>query len=139
MVKKRKKQEKKEKSKKNLKKCNNSEIILKVKRLNKMPLPEYALSTDVGFDLRASENVSISPNEQKNIKTGILVEIPKGHVGLIRDRAGMITKMGLHTVAGTFDPAYRGEVSVVIVNFGEETAEIDDSETGLTKGLAQQE
>jgi dUTP pyrophosphatase len=103
----------------------NSGYILKVKKINGMPLPGYALQTDVGFDLRASENVSIMPNEQKTVKTGIIIEIPQGHVGLIRDRAGIITQMGLHTVAGTFDPAYRGEISVVLMNFGDETAEIE--------------
>jgi dUTP pyrophosphatase len=44
---------------------------------------------------------------------------------LIRDRAGIITKMGVHTVAGTFDPAYRGEVSIILTNFGDEDAVIE--------------
>ena len=91
-----------------------------------MPLPEYSFASDVGFDLRASESSSLAPYEQKTVKTGIAIEIPKGHVGLIRDRAGIITKMNVHTAAGTFDPAYRGEISVVLINFGEETAHIEE-------------
>lgn len=66
--------------------------------------------------------------EQKPVKTGLIIQIPKGHVGLIRDRAGIVTKMNMHTVAGTFDPGYRGEVSVMLVNFS-------DSETELEKGM----
>ena len=103
-----------------------SETILKVKKLFKnVELPEYALDTDLGFDIRANETVIIPVSEQKTIRTGLAIEIPEGHVGLIRDRAGIITKMGLHTAAGTFDPAYRGEVSIVLVNCGEHETEVE--------------
>ena len=103
-----------------------AEKILKVKKLAKdAELPEYATATDVGFDLRAAEDVEIEPGEQKTVSAGIAIEIPKGHVGLIRDRAGITTRMQLHTAAGTFDPAYRGEVSIVLVNYGDETACIE--------------
>jgi len=103
-----------------------SEIILKVKKLFKdVKLSEYALDTDLGFDIRANETVTIPVSEQRTIKTGLAIEIPEGHVGLIRDRAGIITKMGLHTAAGTFDPAYRGEVSIVLVNCGEHDVEVE--------------
>jgi len=100
--------------------------ILKVKKISKdAELPEYALESDVGFDLRANEEVTIGSMEHKAIKTGISLEIPEGYVGIIRDRAGIITKMGVHTVAGTFDPAYRGEVSIILTNFGDEEAIIE--------------
>jgi dUTP pyrophosphatase len=100
--------------------------ILKVKKISKdAELPEYALETDVGFDLRANEEATIGSMEHKAIRTGIAIEIPEGYVGLIRDRAGIITKMGVHTVAGTFDPAYRGEVSIILTNFGDEEVVIE--------------
>lgn len=101
-------------------------LLLKVKKLVKeAELPDYFMPTDVGFDIRAIEDVSLQPYEQKTIKTGIAIEIPEGHVGLIRDRAGIVTKMGVHTAAGTFDPGYRGEISIVMVNFGDEEVEIE--------------
>src|SRR3989338_6646315 len=104
----------------------NSKNILKVKKLIAgIELPEYAFPTDVGLDLRAAEAATLAPYEQKAVRTGIAIEIPEGHVGLIRDRAGIITKMGIHTAAGTFDPAYRGEVSVVLINFGEESVSVE--------------
>lgn len=100
--------------------------VLKVKKLVKdAELPEYVLATDVGLDLKAGENISLEPYEQKTVKTGVAVSIPEGCVGLIRDRVGIVTKMGVHTAAGTFDPAYRGEISVVLVNFGDEAVEIE--------------
>ncbi len=90
-----------------------------------MELPEYALESDVGFDIRANETISFEVGQQKTVKTGIAIEIPKGHVGLIRDRAGIMTKMGLHTAAGTFDPDFRGEVSIVLINCGDQEVQVE--------------
>lgn len=107
-------------------KCNSKGCVLEVKRfLEGVPMPEYAMESDVGIDLKAWESVTLHPLEQKNVRTGIAIKIPEGHVGLIRDRAGIVSKMNVHTAAGTFDPAYRGEVSVVLVNFGDDTMQIE--------------
>lgn len=96
--------------------------VLKIKKKDQsVEIPSYAYNTDVGFDIRANEEVKIFPGEQKAVKTGLIFEIPEGHVGLIRDRAGIVQKMGIHTTAGTFDPGFRGEVSVILVNLSEET------------------
>jgi len=101
--------------------------VVKVKVLKKgIELPEYYMASDVGFDLRSAETVSLMPMEQKTIKTGVAIEIPECHVGLLRDRAGIVTKMGVHTAAGTFDPAYRGEISVIMINFGDDEVEIEE-------------
>jgi dUTP pyrophosphatase len=101
-------------------------FFLEVKKLSKdVCMPEYIFDSDVGLDLRANENVSFRPLEQKAVKTGLKIKIPDGHVGLIRDRAGIVSEMNIHTVAGTFDPDYRGEVSVVLVNFGDDEVQIE--------------
>ncbi len=100
--------------------------VLNVKKFFRdVSLPEYVLASDVGLDLRANETISLAPFEQKTVRTGIAIQIPEGCVGLIRDRAGITTKMNVHTAAGTFDPAYRGEISIVLINFGEESVEIE--------------
>lgn len=101
------------------------DALLVKKFFKNVSLPEYALNSDVGFDLRANESVTLDPFEQKAVRTGMAIKIPDGHVGLIRDRAGITTKMNVHTAAGTFDPAYRGEVSVILINFGDESIEIE--------------
>ncbi len=101
--------------------------IIKVKKVNKnVELPSYLYETDAGFDLRAIETTRLFPGEQREIKTGIIIEIPQGTVGLIRDRVGIVTKMGVHTCAGTFDQGFRGEVSVVLVNMSEETKYVEE-------------
>lgn len=108
------------------KKSVNNPNVLEVKKFFKEAfLPEYMIKSDVGLDLRSNENVIIKPMEQKTIRTGIDIKIPANHVGLIRDRAGIVSKMNVHTAAGTFDPAYRGEVSVVLINFSDDAVEIE--------------
>ncbi|MEM0465542.1 MAG: dUTP diphosphatase [Candidatus Pacearchaeota archaeon] len=100
--------------------------VLLIKRIHKdAELPSYHYESDIGLDLTSIEDVSFRPNEQKAIRTGLVIKIPDNHVGLIRDRAGIVSEMNLHTVAGTFDPGYRGEVSVVLVNFSEEEVLIE--------------
>jgi len=101
------------------------EVILKVKAINGAEIPEYAYDTDVGFDLRANEDTDIMSGEHKNVSTGLIFEIPKGYVGLIRDRVGIVTKMGINTIAGTFDSGYRGEVSIALINHSDETQNIE--------------
>ncbi|MFA6022484.1 MAG: dUTP diphosphatase [Candidatus Pacearchaeota archaeon] len=100
----------------NKKEKTSNAVILKVKVIGDTEVPEYVYNSDVGFDLKANEDVEFAAWENKAINTGLIFEIPKGYVGLIRDRAGFVTKMGMHTTAGTIDSAYRGEVSVVLIN-----------------------
>lgn len=100
---------------------------LLVKRVKKNSfLPMYNYSTDIGLDLVSVEDVSFLPMEQKAVKTGIIVKIPEGHVGLIRDRSGIVSKMNLHTAAGTIDPGYRGELTVMLVNFSDKELMVEE-------------
>ncbi len=102
----------------------NKELL--VKRINKdAAIPKYSYDSDVGLDLIATEDVCFYPMEQKPVKTGIIISIPEGNVGLIRDRAGIVSKMNIHTVARTFDPGFRGEVSIMLVNFSDKEIEIE--------------
>lgn len=107
--------------------CNARETcVLEVKKFfDGALLPAYAMESDVGIDLRSWESAVLRPMEQKAIRTGIAIKIPEGHVGLIRDRAGIVSKMNVHTAAGTFDPAYRGEISIVLINFSDDTVQIE--------------
>ena len=114
------------KKEKNSGKIYGGDVVLKVKPIALgAEIPSYAYKSDVGFDLRANETAKLFPGEQKAIRTGLIFEIPEGHVGLIRDRAGIVQKMGVHTTAGTFDPGFRGEISIILVNLSEETQYVE--------------
>ena len=106
-------------------KKNNLNVLNFLKISKSAENPEYILKSDVGFDVKAIENVSLFPLEQKEVRTGIAIEIPEGCVGLVRDRAGIVQKMNVHTVAGTFDSGFRGEVSIMLVNMNDKTIEIE--------------
>lgn len=83
-------------------------------------LPVYGSADAAGADLRAAEEVTLGPGERAAVATGLHVEIPSGHVGLVWPRSGLAVRHGLDTLAGVIDSDYRGEVRVVLVNHGPE-------------------
>ena len=87
-------------------------------------LPEYASAGAAGADLRASEPVEIAPRGRAAVPTGVRLEIPAGHVGLVWPRSGLAVRHGIDTLAGVIDSDYRGEVRVVLVNHGDEAFRI---------------
>jgi dUTP pyrophosphatase len=87
-------------------------------------LPEYASPGAAGADLRAAEAVSLPPGGRAAVATGLHLEIPPGHVGLVWPRSGLAVRHGLDTLAGVIDSDYRGEVRVVLVNYGTETVHL---------------
>lgn len=82
-------------------------------------VPEYGSGAAAGADLRASEAVTLPPGGRFAVPTGIHVELPPGHVGLVWPRSGIAVRHGIDTLAGVIDSDYRGEVRVVLVNHGE--------------------
>lgn len=98
---------------------------IQIQRENKdVDLPMYAHEGDAGFDLRAAEEIDIPAGALGVIKTGLCMAIPQGYVGLIWDRSGLASKHQLHTFAGVIDSGYRGEISVVLKNFGNQVFQV---------------
>lgn len=94
------------------------------KKLN-LPLPSYQHMGDAGLDLRAVEACVVQKGKSEVIPTGIKIAIPSGYVGLIKDRSGLASKYGIHTLAGVIDSGYRGELAVVLCNLGGEDFYVD--------------
>lgn len=80
--------------------------------------PKRAHADDAGHDLHAAEGASIAPGERMSIGTGIAVEIPEGHAGLVLPRSGLAARHGISVVnaPGLIDAGYRGEVRVLLLN-----------------------
>lgn len=80
--------------------------------------PKYAHDSDAGADLSCLEAVELKPGERKLIGTGLAIELPPGHVGLIHPRSGLANKHGISIVnaPGTIDPDYRGEIFINLIN-----------------------
>ncbi|MDR2780854.1 MAG: dUTP diphosphatase [Holosporaceae bacterium] len=87
-------------------------------------LPSYATDGSAGLDLRAavSENTILKRFERKLIPAGVSIAIPPGYNGEIRSRSGLAYKNGIAVLnsPGTIDSDYRGELKVLLINFGNE-------------------
>ena len=82
--------------------------------------PSYAHPGDAGMDLCASQEVILKRGEVIKVPTGLAMEIPDGHVGLVWDKSGLSTQHGIKTLAGVIDAGYRGEILVGLINLGKE-------------------
>jgi dUTP pyrophosphatase len=62
----------------------------------------------------------LEPGEVSLIPTGFSIEIPAGYEGQVRPRSGLAVKHGIGILnsPGTIDSDYRGEVKVILTNFG---------------------
>ena len=91
-----------------------------------LPLPTYETAGASGMDLRAAvaddRPVLILPGKRALVPTGLVLEIPEGFEAQVRPRSGLAFKHGITCLntPGTIDSDYRGEVSVLLVNLGDE-------------------
>lgn len=98
-------------------------VGIKVKRLRPTnnPLPRYMTNSAAGADLLADidDEIVILPGKRHMVPTGIAMEIPVGFEVQIRPRSGLaLRNVTVHF--GTLDADYRGEVSVIVINNGDE-------------------
>jgi dUTP pyrophosphatase len=92
---------------------------LAVRRLDPAAtLPTRAHGDDAGFDLYAVEDATVAPGERVAVRTGIAVELPERHAGLVLPRSGLAARHGIALVnaPGLIDAGYRGEVRVLLLN-----------------------
>jgi dUTP pyrophosphatase len=77
-----------------------------------------------GMDLVAAVETDtvIAPGQRKLIPTGICIALPPGFEAQVRPRSGLAINhgIGLLNAPGTIDADYRGEIKVIVANFGED-------------------
>lgn len=89
-------------------------------------LPFYATVGAAGADIRASfpekRSLTVKAGERVLVPTGLCLEIPLGYEVQVRPRSGLSLKSPLMVVnsPGTIDCDYRGEVNIIIGNFGKD-------------------
>ena len=82
-------------------------------------MPIKGTDGSIGFDLFAdTSGIVIPPGESRIVQTGIAAEAPEGSYLRIAPRSGLTVKHHLNTLAGVIDPDYRGNICVVLYNFG---------------------
>ena len=105
-------------------------IELRIHRLHHgegLPLPRYETEAAAGLDLAAAvpedAPISIAPGERALVPTGLALQFPIGFEAQVRPRSGLALRHGVTVLnaPGTIDADYRGELKVLLVNFGQET------------------
>ena len=89
-------------------------------RIHGASIPQYHSEQAAGCDICACEDVVIRPGHIGSVSTGIKIEIPIGYEAQVRPRSGLAAKYGIGILnsPGTIDADYRGEVKVILFNFG---------------------
>ena len=87
-----------------------------------LPAPSYASDGAAGLDVVAAEDVTLAPGQRHAVATGFAIAIPHGYEVQVRPRSGLALKHGITCLntPGTIDEDYRGEVKVILANFGAE-------------------
>jgi dUTP diphosphatase len=95
-----------------------------------LPLPQYQSAHAAGLDLLAAvaaeTPITLAPGDRALIPTGLAIALPPGFEGQVRPRSGLAARHGVTVLnaPGTIDADYRGEVQVVLANFGTEPFEV---------------
>ena len=102
------------------------EIPIRISRISNdvqdIPLPKYATDGSSGMDIYAAvtKEFALPAGETMLIPSGFKIEIPAGYEGQVRPRSGLALKhsIGILNAPGTIDSDYRGEVGVILTNYG---------------------
>ncbi len=97
-------------------------------KFSDLPLPEYQTDGSAGMDVRAAveETTIIPPGKIKLVPTNLAIALEKGFECQVRSRSGLAAKRGIFALnaPGTVDSDYRGEIKIILANFGDEPFEI---------------
>ena len=84
-------------------------------------LPAYAHPSDAGMDVRSVEELVIPAGKRALVHTGLVVLLPPLYEAQVRPRSGLALKFRVTVLntPGTIDSGYRGEIGVILANFGD--------------------
>jgi dUTP pyrophosphatase len=89
-----------------------------------LPLPGYATAGAAGMDLHAAveSDLILQPGERALVSTGLRIALPTGYEAQVRPRSGLAIRHGISMVntPGTIDDDFRGVLSVILINHGQE-------------------
>lgn len=101
---------------------------IQIKRLDDkfadLPLPKYSTEGSAGMDIHAAveESITIAPGAVELIPTSLAIALRPGYECQVRSRSGLAIKSGIFALnaPGTIDSDYRGEIKIILANFGKE-------------------
>ncbi|XP_054421433.1 deoxyuridine 5'-triphosphate nucleotidohydrolase, mitochondrial isoform X1 [Pteronotus mesoamericanus] len=86
--------------------------------------PTKGSSRAAGYDLYSAYDYTVPPMEKALVKTDIQIALPAGCYGRVAPRSGLAAKYFIDVGAGVIDEDYRGNIGVVLFNFGKEKFEV---------------
>ena len=98
-------------------------MTIRIHRLDPtVPLPKYESAGAAGFDLASSADMTVKPGEVTLVPTGLVIEVPQGHLLGVFARSSTPLKRGLMVAngVGVVDPDYCGpndEIKIEVFNF----------------------
>jgi dUTP pyrophosphatase len=103
-------------------------IFVKITRLedkfSDLELPKYATAGSAGMDVFAAveEPVIIKTGGVSLVPTSLAISLEPGYECQVRSRSGLAIKHGIFALnaPGTIDSDYRGEIKIILANFGKE-------------------
>lgn len=78
-------------------------------------MPVRAHGTDAGADLRAPIGAVVPARGSRVIDTGVHIQLPHGHVGMLKSKSGLNVRHGI-TSEGVIDEGYTGPIKVKLYN-----------------------
>jgi dUTP pyrophosphatase len=101
---------------------------IKITRVNDkcldIPLPCYATEGSAGMDIYAAviKPLILNPGDTTMVSSGVSIQLEQGFECQVRSRSGLAAKYGIFALnaPGTIDSDYRGEIKVILSNFGKE-------------------
>ncbi|CAH8607900.1 unnamed protein product [Heterobilharzia americana] len=100
-------------------------VCLRFKKLSDQATPPTRGSAfAAGYDLYSAQDTTIPVGGRGLVKTDIQIELPDGCYGRVAPRSGLALKNGIDVGAGVIDQDYRGNLGVVLFNFGEQDFEV---------------
>jgi len=93
-------------------------------------VPSQKHPSDIGYDISASDDVTLISNEVTLVNTGIAINLPQQCAGFVLPRSGLSTKHKITLInsPGLIDPGYTGELLVPLMNFGDKDYSIKAGE-----------
>ena len=92
-------------------------------------VPKYMSDEAAGLDLCAALDapLTLAPHKRAAIGTGLAFALPHGYEGQVRARSGLARNHGvtLTNALGTLDSDFRGELTILLINHGDEPVTIE--------------
>ncbi|XP_065139915.1 deoxyuridine 5'-triphosphate nucleotidohydrolase, mitochondrial isoform X1 [Paramisgurnus dabryanus] len=105
--------------------ASEENMVLKIAKLTEnATTPTRGSNLAAGYDLYSAYDYSVAPMDKVLVKTDLQIAVPHGYYGRVAPRSGLAVKNFIDVGAGVVDEDYRGNLGVVLFNFGKEPFEV---------------